>query len=218
MQKTQVPSLGLRRSPEGNGYPLQYSCLKNPMDRGAWWLQSMGSQRVRHDWVTNTFCVALDFPIPTILVAQHLLSTLYVFGEIPILWLYRSPRLGSCFFPSPSQPVMHFDPSKIGSVSQKYIKKNKCIKEHKGALVTQDYMLSTGSAWTVILNILFHNTVQVPRMFSLLALKSLNKRQQYLNLTKVCGEWPLPVLQTDTSSEDSKNLSTGNTYVRERTN
>ena len=25
------------RSPgEGNGYPLQYSCLKNPMDRGAW--------------------------------------------------------------------------------------------------------------------------------------------------------------------------------------
>ena len=29
---------GLRRSPgEGNGYPLQYSCLKNPMDRRAWW-------------------------------------------------------------------------------------------------------------------------------------------------------------------------------------
>ena len=28
---------GLRRSPgEGNGYPLQYSCLENPMDRGAW--------------------------------------------------------------------------------------------------------------------------------------------------------------------------------------
>ena len=28
---------GLERSPgEGNGYPLQYSCLDNPMDRGAW--------------------------------------------------------------------------------------------------------------------------------------------------------------------------------------
>ena len=26
------------RSPgEGNGYPLQYSCLENSMDRGAWW-------------------------------------------------------------------------------------------------------------------------------------------------------------------------------------
>ena len=31
-----VPGLG--RSPgEGNGNPLQYSCLENSMDRGAWW-------------------------------------------------------------------------------------------------------------------------------------------------------------------------------------
>ena len=22
---------------EGNGYPVQYSCLRNPMDRGIWW-------------------------------------------------------------------------------------------------------------------------------------------------------------------------------------
>ena len=29
---------GLERSPgEGNGNPLQYSCLENPMDGGAWW-------------------------------------------------------------------------------------------------------------------------------------------------------------------------------------
>ena len=29
---------GLERSPgEGNGNPLQYSCLENSMDRGAWW-------------------------------------------------------------------------------------------------------------------------------------------------------------------------------------
>jgi len=29
---------GSRRSPgEGNSNPLQYSSLKNPMDRGAWW-------------------------------------------------------------------------------------------------------------------------------------------------------------------------------------
>ena len=31
-----IPESG--RSPgEGNGYPLQYSCLENPMDRGGWW-------------------------------------------------------------------------------------------------------------------------------------------------------------------------------------
>ena len=30
---------GSEKSPEvGNGNPLRYSCLKNPMDRGAWWV------------------------------------------------------------------------------------------------------------------------------------------------------------------------------------
>ena len=31
-----IPGLG-RFPGEGNGNPLQYSCLGNPMDRGAWW-------------------------------------------------------------------------------------------------------------------------------------------------------------------------------------
>ena len=31
-----IPGSG-RSSGEGNGDPLQYSCLENPMDRGAWW-------------------------------------------------------------------------------------------------------------------------------------------------------------------------------------
>ena len=36
-----IPGLG--RSPgEGNGNPLQYSCLGNPMDRGAWWATVSG--------------------------------------------------------------------------------------------------------------------------------------------------------------------------------
>ena len=44
-----IPGLG--RSPgEGNGNAFQYSCLENPIDREAWGLQSIGSQRVRHDW------------------------------------------------------------------------------------------------------------------------------------------------------------------------
>ena len=34
---------------EGNGNPLPYSSLENPMDRGVCRLQSMGSQMVRHD-------------------------------------------------------------------------------------------------------------------------------------------------------------------------
>ena len=55
-----IPELG--RSPgEGNSNPLQYSCLENPMDRGAWWAtQSMGSQRVRHDHYTTNSSTILS--------------------------------------------------------------------------------------------------------------------------------------------------------------
>jgi len=46
---------GLGRSPgEGNDNPLQYSWLGKSMNRRVGGLQSMGSQRVRHNWVTNT--------------------------------------------------------------------------------------------------------------------------------------------------------------------
>ena len=38
MQGTRVQSMDREDSPgEGNGNPLQYSCLENPMDGGAWW-------------------------------------------------------------------------------------------------------------------------------------------------------------------------------------
>ena len=42
--------LRLGRSPgEGNGNPLQYSCLENPMEGGAWWATVHGVAKVRHD-------------------------------------------------------------------------------------------------------------------------------------------------------------------------
>ena len=36
-----IPGSG-RSLGEGNGNPLQYSCLKNPVDRGAWWATVYG--------------------------------------------------------------------------------------------------------------------------------------------------------------------------------
>ena len=37
---------GSEKSPgEGNPYPLQYSCLKKPMDRGAWWATVHGMKK-----------------------------------------------------------------------------------------------------------------------------------------------------------------------------
>ena len=42
------------RSPEGgHSNPLQYSCLENPMDRGAWQAMIHGVTRVGHDLVTK---------------------------------------------------------------------------------------------------------------------------------------------------------------------
>ncbi len=49
-----IPGLG--RSPgEGNGNPLQYSCLENPMDGGAWWatVHGVAKSRTRLSDFTN---------------------------------------------------------------------------------------------------------------------------------------------------------------------
>ena len=57
-----IPGWG--RSPgEGNGYPPQYSCLENPMDRGAWWATVHGAaeldptERSTHGDRTYIVCV-----------------------------------------------------------------------------------------------------------------------------------------------------------------
>ena len=42
-----IPGSG--RSPEGQGNPLQFSCMENPMDREPGGLQSTGFQRVKND-------------------------------------------------------------------------------------------------------------------------------------------------------------------------
>jgi len=47
-----IPESG--KSPgEGNGNPLQYSCLENPMDRGIWWATVHGLARVGRDLMTE---------------------------------------------------------------------------------------------------------------------------------------------------------------------
>ena len=44
---------------EGNGNPLQYSCLENPMDGGAWQAIIHGVAKNGHDWVTNAKYIKL---------------------------------------------------------------------------------------------------------------------------------------------------------------
>ena len=49
-----IPGSG-RSFGEGNGNPLQYSCLGNRMDRGAWWAIVHGVTRVKHDLATKYY-------------------------------------------------------------------------------------------------------------------------------------------------------------------
>ena len=44
MEEKRIPSQSLG---EGNGTPLHYSCLENPMDRGAWWAAVHGVAKSR---------------------------------------------------------------------------------------------------------------------------------------------------------------------------
>ena len=46
---------------EGNGTPLQYFCLENSMDRGAWWAAVHGVARVGHNWVTSLSIFTFTF-------------------------------------------------------------------------------------------------------------------------------------------------------------
>jgi len=47
-----IPGSG-RSLGEGNGNPLQYSCLENPLDTGAWWATVNGVARVGYNLVTK---------------------------------------------------------------------------------------------------------------------------------------------------------------------
>jgi len=80
---------------EGNGNPLQYSCLENSMGRGAWWaIQSMGLQRAGHNWA-HTY-------------TRYWISLYYSLGPCWITFIYSRMYLlipNSQFIPSPSPLV-----------------------------------------------------------------------------------------------------------------
>ena len=54
-----IPESG-RSAGQGNGNPLQDSCLENPMNRGIRWATVHGVARVRHDLTTKPQKIELD--------------------------------------------------------------------------------------------------------------------------------------------------------------
>ena len=71
---------------DGNGTPLQYSCLENPMDGGAWWAAVHGVQRGRHNWAAEqqhwqpTWAVVTELHRPDGLQNPHLLLHIFKAG------------------------------------------------------------------------------------------------------------------------------------------
>ena len=71
-----IPRLG--RSPgRGHGNPLQYSCLRKSMDRGARQAKSMGSQRVGHDLVIEHKPHRLDLCVTELFVNEFMHFLVY---------------------------------------------------------------------------------------------------------------------------------------------
>ena len=76
----------------GNGYSLQYLCLGNPMDRGAWSATVQGLQKVRHDWETGQapadFCIV--FFATCVDTHSHVIEG--------VMFVFTSVSIGAIFF------------------------------------------------------------------------------------------------------------------------
>ena len=103
-----VWSLGSGRSPgEGNGNPLQYSCLENPMDRGGWWATVHGMARrwTQLKWLnTHTEIIGNEIHSWTCMLQSftdlHLILPLLPFPAPGGLWVGAvHPAL--CWVPDP---------------------------------------------------------------------------------------------------------------------
>ena len=100
---------GLGRSPgEGDGNPLQHSCLENPIDSGVGRLQSLGSQRVGHNW-------ELKHTHTHTQISGHTWSWLPASQRLPhgeeghsqwILWVLFFSLVGLAYSVAPRRPLV----------------------------------------------------------------------------------------------------------------
>ena len=94
-----IPDLG-RCPGDGHGNRLQYSSgLESPMDRGAWWGTVHGSQRVRHNLVTNTHTAKPCIKLRNLVF--------FCVGEDASLWMHSFHMHLSYLGPHPFLDCVH---------------------------------------------------------------------------------------------------------------
>ena len=91
-----IPESG-RPPGEGNGNPLQYSCLENPQRQRslAGYIQSMGSHRVRHDW-SNLACTLSNTNWHNVLYFKK--GKLYSKQKLSDFWVIILHRSTKCLW------------------------------------------------------------------------------------------------------------------------
>ena len=132
---------GLGRSPgEGNGNPLQYSWLKNPMDREPGGLQSMGSQRIGHDLATKQQQQSL--PLLLHVLCLYVCKLLSSYKDTSHVRLRASPTLLSVCEPSVCPALcdpMDCSPpgSSVHGIFQARILQWGAISSFRGSFITE---------------------------------------------------------------------------------
>ena len=107
-------------SREGNGTPLQYFCLANPMVRGAWWAAVHGVARVGHDWATSLSLFTFHF---------HALEKEMATHSSVLAW--RIPRTGEPgrLLSMGSHRVRHDWSDLAAAAAAEYIMRNSGLEE-----------------------------------------------------------------------------------------
>ena len=98
MQETQVRSLG-QEDPLEKGMAIHSSILawRIPRREEPGRLQSMGSQRLRHDWVTNNFAILLKFSICLLFPFSTHLKITHLFAIQILKYLYENIYLACVY-------------------------------------------------------------------------------------------------------------------------
>ena len=124
-----IPGSG--RSPgEGNGTPLQYSCLENPMDGGAWWATVHGVAKSRtrlyfhfhsHPYMTTGKTIALT---RWTFVGKVMSLLLNMLSRLVVIFLPRRRCLLISWLQSPSAVIL--EPKKVKSLTVSIVSPSIC--------------------------------------------------------------------------------------------